>query len=158
MHNTEIEHKFLLRNTSYRSMAQHVYSIRQGYLCTDPERTIRIRQKDDKAYLTIKSKTDKQTLAKFEWEREINPADAQEIFRLCLPNIIEKQRYIIPWQGFIIEVDEFHGVNEGLCLAEIEVPSINMQLPELPDFIGEEVSLDYRYTNSYLATKPYTTW
>lgn len=158
MKNTEIEHKFLIRNESFRALATHVYSIRQGYLCTDPERTIRIRQKDDKAFITIKSKPDSQTLARFEWEREIDLLDAQEIFRLCLPNMIDKERYIVPWKGCIIEVDIFHGVNEGLKVAEIELQAIGQQLPELPDFIGEEVSYDYHYTNSYLATKPYSTW
>lgn len=158
MHNTEIEHKFLLRNTSYRDLATHVFTIRQGYLCTDPDRTIRIRQKDDKAYITIKSKTDVQTLARFEWEREISPDDAQQMLSMCVPHIIEKERFIVPWQGLTIEVDVFHGMNEGLCIAEIELSDIGQQLPELPDFIGEDVSRDRRYTNSYLATHPFTTW
>ena len=82
MKNTEIEHKFLLRDTSYRTMVSQVFTIRQGYLCTDPDRTIRIRQKDDKAFITVKSKPDAETLARFEWEREIDPKDAQEMLRM----------------------------------------------------------------------------
>ncbi len=158
MKNTEIEHKFLLHDTSYRQMATRISTIRQGYLSTDPDRTIRIRLKDDKAFITIKSRPNAQTLARFEWEREIDPNDAQEMLKMCPPYIIEKERYIVQWKDIIIEIDEFHGVNEGLCIAEIELDDINQTLPELPGFIGQEVSHDSRYSNSYLALLPYTMW
>ncbi len=158
MKNTEIEHKFLVVSTSYRQLATKHYTIRQGYLCTDPMRTIRVRQKGEKAYITIKSATNPATLARFEWEREITLDDVQALFPLCLPYMIEKERFIVPWHGLTIEIDEFHGVNEGLIIAEIELADINQPLPDLPDFIGEDVSRDSRYYNSNLANQPFSEW
>lgn len=158
MKNIEIEHKFLVLNDAFLPLATEHYTIRQGYLSTDPMRTIRVRQKGDKAYLTIKSKTDPTTLARFEWEREISLDDAQALFPLCLPNMIDKERYIVPWQGLKIEIDIFHGANEGLRIAEIEMSDIDMQLPDLPDFIGDEVSHDNKYSNANLTINPFSQW
>ena len=157
MQNTEIEHKYLLADHSYRQMASHVYTIRQGYLSTDPKRVVRIRQKDDKAFITIKSLTDPVTLARFEWEHEITTKDADALFPLCVPYIINKQRYIVKWENLIIEIDEFHGANEGLIMAEVELQSPDQQFT-LPSFIGKEVSDDPRYYNQYLSEHPYSTW
>lgn len=157
MKNTEIEHKYLVSSVAYRTMATAVHTIKQGYLCTDPDCTIRIRQKDDKAYITVKSKPN-DNLSRFEWEKEISLDDAQNLFPLCKTAMIEKERYIVPWQGLTIEIDEFHGENEGLILAEIELQTPDQIIPSLPDFIGQDVSHDARYYNSNLINNPYKNW
>ncbi|MBR3566368.1 MAG: CYTH domain-containing protein [Paludibacteraceae bacterium] len=157
MKNTEIEHKYLVSSVAYRTMATAVHTIKQGYLCTDPDCTIRIRQKDDKAYITVKSKP-ADNLSRFEWEKEISLDDAQNLFPLCKTAMIEKERYIVPWQELTIEIDEFHGENEGLILAEIELQTPNQIIPPLPDFIGQDVSHDARYYNSNLINNPYKNW
>ena len=170
MTNTEIERKYLLRNDSFRQLATAVVPIAQGYLSTDPDRTIRVRRKGDKAYLTIKGKNENGGISHFEWEKEITVNDAESLLSLCSNStprlgrgaggevLITKDRYLVPWQGLMIEVDVFHGANEGLVMAEIELPSEDYPMPELPDFIGEEVTADPRYYNSYLSAHPFSEW
>lgn len=156
--NLEIERKYLLRSSSFKSLATQVKRIRQGYLSVDPMRTIRIRQSNDKAYITIKSAAPEGSIARFEWERPIALEDFEALFPLCLPTSIEKERYIIPLpNGLKVEVDIFHGANEGLQLAEIELPSEETPIPPL-DFLGEEVTADPRYFNAYLVNHPYSQW
>lgn len=158
MSNTEIERKYLVINDSYKQMATSVQTIAQGYLSSSPDCTIRVRRKDDKAYLTVKGRNPEGSIAHFEWERQIETQDAEAMLLLCRQKPVEKERYIVPWQGLVIEVDVFHGANEGLVMAEIELPSEEYVLPALLAFIGEEVTSDPRYYNSYLSEHPFTTW
>lgn len=139
-------------------MAVQVRHLCQGYLSADKECTIRIRIADNNAYITIKGSNPKDSIEHFEWEKEINIDEAKTLMSLCRTGIIDKERYIVPFEGLTIEVDVFHGSNEGLILAEIELPTAVYNLPTLPDFIGNEVTFDHRYYNSYLSLHPYTEW
>ena len=146
--NTEIERKFLVRSDAFRSEATSSMEIRQGYLCKDPDKTIRVRICDTRAFLTIKSGKLRAGLAKFEWEREIELADAQELMKLCLPGAIEKTRYIIPCaNGRKWEVDVFQGRLEGRVLAEIELGSEDEAFAR-PAWLGEEVTGMPQYYNA----------
>ena len=150
--NTEIERKFLVTSEAFKAQATASYEIMQGYLCKDPEKTIRVRVRDARAFLTIKSSTLRQGLAKFEWEREIEPADAKELLCLCLPGAISKTRYIIPAPAYegqerCWEVDVFHGRLEGRILAEIELGDENESFLR-PDWLGEEVTGLPQYYNA----------
>lgn len=158
MQNTEIEHKYLVINDSYRETATHKHFICQGYLSVEPDRTIRIRRSDDRAYLTIKASAPQGSIARFEWEKPISLEDFNALFPHCLPGTIEKMRYIVPVEnGLKVEIDEFHGLNEGLVLAEIELPSEDTPFSK-PAFLGEDVTADPRFYNSYLSQHPFTTW
>ncbi|MBQ2520813.1 MAG: CYTH domain-containing protein [Paludibacteraceae bacterium] len=148
MNNTEIERKFLVTSDAFRTQATMQYEIMQGYLCKEPGKTIRVRIRDTRAFLTIKSSRLREGLAKFEWEREIDLADARELMQICLPGAISKTRYIIPtsnerkW-----EVDVFHGRLDGLVLAEIELGDEHEAF-ERPDWLGEEVTGQPQYYNA----------
>lgn len=143
----EIEHKYLVKDLSFRQLATRVYEIQQGYLNKDPERTVRIRIRDEKAYLTVKGKTSGDT--RQEYEFEIDKGVAEEMLKLALPGIIVKRRYIVPFDGFIWEIDEFLGSRKGLIVAEVEIPSSDTSY-SIPPFIGEEVTHDPSYFNSNL--------
>lgn len=144
----EIEHKFLVKSDNYRLMANAAHRIAQGYISRRPEGTVRVRILDDRAFLTVKGKND--GLVRDEWEYEIPLADAAEMLdRTCEGKSLEKTRYIVDYEGFIWEVDEFHGAREGLVVAEVEVPSADTVFP-LPPFVGEEVTGDPAYYNSNL--------
>ena len=155
--NQEIERKYLLADDSWRNLVTGVQHIRQGYLSLDPDRTIRVRRKDNQAFITIKGRNREGGISHFEWEHEISLADAEALFPLCLNPIIDKHRHLVPWQNFTIEIDVFHADNEGLVLAEIELPSENTPV-SLPPFITSEVTDDSRYQNSNLSVHPYTSW
>lgn len=154
MHNTEIERKFLVRSEAFKAQATTSYEIEQGYLCKDPDKTIRVRIRDTRAFLTIKSTKLREGLAKFEWEKEIDLADARELLAICLPGVISKTRYIIPavsdqpsdvsrkW-----EVDVFHGRLDGLVLAEIELGDEHEPYSR-PEWLGEEVTGQPQYYNA----------
>ncbi|MCR5050898.1 MAG: CYTH domain-containing protein [Paludibacteraceae bacterium] len=150
--NKEIERKFLVTSDAFISEATDSHHITQGYLCLDPERTIRIRLRDNQAFLTIKSTIDQVGIGRFEWEREIDVDDARQMLKACLPCIIEKTRYIIPAnvkgvQGRKWEVDVFHGRLEGRRLAELEMEDENEQY-ERPEWLGQEVTGQPEYYNS----------
>lgn len=148
MQNTEIERKFLVTNSTYRTLATCRCEIVQGYLCKDKERTIRVRIRDARAFLTIKSSNQQGGIARFEWEKEIDVTDARQLLDLCLPGVIEKTRYIVLAEnGLKWEIDEFHGRLDGLTLAELELESEN-QPYEKAAFVGEEVTDDPRYYNA----------
>ena len=153
---TEIERKFLVKG-EYRSLAQSKSRIVQGYLYADARKTIRIRIRGDKAYVTIKGPSADNGLSRFEWETEISIADAEEMMSLYEPGLIDKERYLIPYEGHLFEVDEFHGENEGLVVAEVEMKSPTEEVV-LPSFIGAEVTGEKRYYNSHLRKKPFTQW
>lgn len=154
----EIERKYLVRNADYRTFAISRVRIRQGYLSLCAKNSVRVRIWDQQAFLTIKSKIGHNGFSRYEWEKEIPVADAEELLQLAVSGYIDKYRYIVPLSdGLVCEVDEFMGDNEGLVLAEVELPSENMQFVR-PDFLGEEVTLDSHYYNSYLSLHPFTTW
>ena len=150
--NTEIERKFLVTSDAFMAQATTRYEIEQGYLCREPGKTIRVRIRDERAFLTIKSGKLREGLAKFEWEREIDLADARELMNLCLPGTISKTRYIIPappYQGEERkwEVDVFHGRKDGLVLAELELGDEHEPF-ERPEWLGEEVTGQPQYYNA----------
>ena len=145
----EIERKYLVTSDSYKHMAVARYHICQGYISREKTGTVRIRITDNKAYLTIKGKPAAGHFARYEWEKEIDVQEAQELMQLCQGTIIDKTRWIIPAaeEGLKWEVDEFHGKHEGLTLAEIELTSEEHQV-EKPSFVGEDVTSDSRYYNA----------
>lgn len=148
--NTEIERKFLVRDESFRKLASEVRHIRQGYLCRDKGRTVRIRIQDEKAYITIKGEAAADGISRFEWEKEIAREDAEQLLGMCLSTIIDKERYVVPNDGTVVEVDVFHGEHEGLILAEIELKSADEEYVK-PSFLGSEVSFDKAYSNARLS-------
>ena len=143
----EIEHKFLVTGNSYRQDATRRCEIKQGFLSRDPERTVRVRVKDDKGYITIKGKGTGAAHPEFEYE--IPLADALQLMNMCKPPVIEKSRFIVMHEGNRWEVDEFHGKLQGLVIAELEVPDVDYHF-SLPCFVGQEVTGDPRYYNSQL--------
>ena len=146
--NTEIERKFLVKSDAFKAEATQQYEIEQGYLCKEPGKTIRVRIRDERAFLTIKSGKLREGLAKFEWEREIELSDAQELMKLCLPGAIHKTRYIIPInESRKWEVDVFHGRLNGLVLAELELGDEHEPY-ERPSWLGEEVTGLPQYYNA----------
>ena len=152
----EIERKFLVKG-EFRMLASEQRHIAQGYLCSHPERTVRVRLCDERAYLTIKGKSSADGVIRYEWENEISLEEAHELLQMCEPGVIEKTRYFIPFEGHCIEVDEFHGENEGLLLAEVELTDPEEKLV-LPDWIGEEVTGNLRYYNVLLCRYPFREW
>lgn len=150
----EIERKYLVVNDNYK--VGKPQRISQGYICSENNRVVRIRIKSDKAYLTIKNATI--GFARNEYEYEIPVADAEAMLQnTCQQPIIDKTRYIIEHKGFTWEIDEFHGDNEGLVVAEIELEHKD-DVFELPDFVGKEVTGDARYYNACLFKNPYKMW
>ncbi len=141
----EIEHKYLVKNRSYLDYAIKKVEISQAYLSKDPFRTVRIRTIDQHGYLTIKGKTEFDT--REEYEYEIPLEDAEKLFKIALPGMIQKTRYILDYKGWRWEVDEFHGSREGLILAELELNQSRRDYP-LPSFIGEDVTGNPAYYNS----------
>ncbi|HPG34240.1 MAG: CYTH domain-containing protein [Lentimicrobium sp.] len=151
----EIEHKFLVNSSAYRSLAKPVL-YRQGYLVVLSDKIVRVRTAGTKAYITIKAKVS--VLTRKEYEYEIPLADAETMLNeMCMGPLIEKYRYKIFYEGFVWEVDEFLGDNNGLVVAEIEVKSENQDFP-IPLWVDTEVTGDPRYLNSNLSKKPFNTW
>ena len=152
----EIERKFLVCG-NYKASAYKASRISQGYLCSDPARTVRVRLKDGKGFLTIKGAGDESGMSRFEWEKEISADDAKALLAICDPGVIDKTRHLVKVGGHTYEVDEFHGDNEGLTVAEIEL-SDEAEAFERPSWLGKEVTGDARYYNSALAKHPYKDW
>ena len=153
----EIERKFLVKDSSFKEQAFSSSQIAQGYICSSRGRTVRIRIRDEKGYLTIKGPAGENGLSRYEWEKEIPLDEAQELMKLCEPGMIDKTRYLVQSGNHVFEVDEFYGENEGLVVAEVELSSENESF-EKPDFIGEEVTGIAKYYNSFLMKFPYTKW
>jgi len=152
----EIERKFLLKNDSWRNYYTKKMELRQGYLSVSRECTVRVRVSDDKGWMTIKGIT--RNISRSEFEYLIPKVDAENmLLEFASENIVEKIRYFIDYQGAEWVVDEFFGRNRGLFLAEIELSSEDV-IYEKPAWLGEEVSGDYRYSNSNLSKKPYLNW
>jgi adenylate cyclase len=149
----EIERKFLIKGSAWRRAG--AMRLRQGYLSTAKGRTVRVRTAGDKACLTIKGMAVGATRLEFEYE--IPYEDAKELLNLCEMPLIEKDRHRVEEGGVVWEIDEFHGENRGLIIAEVELESEDQPFSK-PDWVGEEVTGDRRYFNSNLIKKPYTKW
>ena len=154
----EIERKFLIKSLPDDMSG---ITMRQGYLQPEKERAVRIRtvEKDGskKGVLTIKGMGSKSGMSRYEFETEIPVPDADHLLSLCDQPLIEKTRFKYDHEGLIWEIDEFHGVNDGLIVAEVELESEDQQLNK-PDFIGDEVTGQIKYYNMMLLKNPYTTW
>ena len=152
----ETERKFLVTGDGYKAEAVEKHRIRQGYIAHDEGRSVRVRIRDGKGILTVKG-----PFIGFgsrpEWEKELTLPEAEDLFRLCKPGSVDKTRWIVPAGERFFEVDEFHGENEGLVMAEIELADADESFPK-PSWLGEEVTGDKRYYNGYLARKPFKTW
>ncbi|MEY2921549.1 MAG: hypothetical protein RL108_158 [Bacteroidota bacterium] len=153
----EIERKFLVTSMEFISEYFKQHSIAQGYLNSNPERTVRVRIKGEKGFITIKGAGNESGLSRMEWEKEIPFEEAQSLLQLCEKGAIEKTRYEVKYGNHIIEIDVFQGENQGLILAEIELQNENESI-ERPNWLGEEVTGDIRYYNSYLSLHPFKTW
>ena len=153
----EIERKFLVRNENFKKVAHKEVRIIQGYLSTEPERTVRVRIKGEKAFLTIKGISNESGLSRYEWEKEISTTDARELLSICQPGIIDKTRYLVAQNQHIYEIDEFYGESLGLTVAEIELTSEDEAYTK-PDWLGDEVTGDVKYYNSQLMSNPFTKW
>lgn len=150
---TEIERKFLIEG-DFLSEATSKTRIVQGYICSEKGRTVRVRIRDDKGYLTVKGAASSSGLSRYEFEREVPLEDAEQMLRLCEQESINKERYLVPYKGHTWEVDVFHGHNEGLILAEIELSREDEPF-ERPSWLGKEVTGDRRYYNSVLTRTPF---
>ncbi len=156
--NTEIERKFLVKDNSWMDHVESKTAIAQAYLSKDPDRTVRVRIAGDEAFITIKGRPPAdRPLDTPEFEYAIPVEDAEKLLKLCLPGTITKVRHLIPDGPHTWEVDVFHGENEGLIMAEIELASENEPFNK-PAWLGEEVTYDFRYKNGKLAENPFTTW
>ena len=153
----EIERKFLVNSDAYRSEASSVLTMTQGYLNSDPERSVRIRLTDQTGFITVKGKSNESGLSRFEWEKEIPLSEAQSLLELCEKPIIDKIRYNVPVANHVFEVDVFAANNEGLVIAEVEL-SHEQQPYTRPDWLGKEVTGEVKYYNSKLSQKPYKEW
>jgi CYTH domain-containing protein len=152
----EIERKFLV-NGEFKPYAHASHHLVQGYLCRTGGRTVRIRLRDDRGFITIKGPSTDGGVSRYEWEREITRDEAVELLRLCEPALVEKTRWLVRSGRHTFEVDEFHGDNAGLVVAEVELGAPD-EAYEPPPFLGREVTGDARYYNSYLSAHPYATW
>lgn len=153
----ETERKFLVVSDHFKQEAFRATEIRQGYISSGNGRTVRVRIRDKKGYLTIKGPSPDGGLSRYEWEQEIDLKDAAELMALCEPGIIHKTRFEVISGDLIIEVDEFYGENDGLVVAEIELPDASTPYIR-PWWLGEEVTGIKRYYNAQLRKHPYCSW
>ncbi|MDD2284763.1 MAG: CYTH domain-containing protein [Paludibacter sp.] len=153
----ETERKFLVTSAAYKKDGFRRTHIIQGYISINPEATVRIRIRDNQAYLTIKGKSNEQGTSRFEWEKEIDVTEARELLQLCSFGLIEKYRYEVSASEHVFEVDEFLGLNAGLVVAEIELKN-EADFFEKPAWLGEEVTGDKRYYNAMLSQHPFNQW
>ena len=153
----EIERKFLVTNHIFIAESKEKFRIVQGYLNSNPDRTVRVRIKGNKGFLTIKGKGNDSGMTRFEWEKEITISEAEALLPLCEKGAIDKIRYNVMHENHLFEVDVFFGENEGLIVAEIELQSENESF-EKPNWLGEEVTSDERYYNAYLSNNPFKSW
>jgi CYTH domain-containing protein len=153
----EIERKFLVNSNSYRTEASSVITITQGYLNSDPDRSVRVRLSGQTGFLTVKGKSSSSGLSRFEWEKELSKTDAEALLKLCENTIISKTRYNVPVGAHVFEVDEFLADNNGLIIAEVELGSEDEKFSK-PDWLGEEVTGIPKYYNSNLSNTPVCKW
>ncbi|MGB1308762.1 MAG: CYTH domain-containing protein [Oceanihabitans sp.] len=153
----EIERKFLVESTAFKNEALKKTRIIQGFLSTNKKRTVRVRVKGEQGFLTIKGKSSKNGLSRFEWEKEITKAEAKSLLKLCKKGIIDKIRYEIKVENHVFEVDVFSKENQGLIVAEVELNSETESF-EKPKWLGKEVTGEIKYYNAQLSKKPYKKW
>ncbi|WP_224491234.1 CYTH domain-containing protein [Robertkochia flava] len=153
----EIEHKFLVITDDYRRSALKKTPIEQGFLNTDPDRTVRVRLRGSKGYLTVKGRSNDSGTSRFEWEHPISKNEAKALLSLCEPGAIKKTRFEVEYEGKLFEIDVFHEDNEGLVIAEIELEAEGEHF-EKPEWLGREVTGVKRYYNSMLSKHPYSNW
>lgn len=152
----EIERKFLVKG-DYKSSAVKATRITQGYLCSIPERTVRVRIKGEKGFITIKGIGNDSGASRFEWEKEIPVEEVKQLLNICEPGVIDKTRYLVKAGPHTFEVDEFYGDNEGLVMAEVELSEEGESFIK-PEWLGQEVTGDVKYYNSMLMKNPYKNW
>ncbi len=157
MEHLEIERKFLVSSDGYKQSATSQTRIAQGFLNTDPSRTVRVRIMGEKGFLTVKGASNDSGTTRFEWEIEISTAEAANLIDLCETGILEKYRFEVPCGKHIFEVDEFLGENKGLVVAEVELEHEDEPF-ERPDWLGEEVTGQRKYYNSQLSKTPFKEW
>lgn len=158
MSGMEIERKFLVKKDSdFKAQAYTHDRIKQGYICSGHGRTVRVRLRGDRAYLTIKGPSRDGGLSRYEFEKEIAVEEAEQLFALCEPGVIDKTRYLVKSGRHTFEVDEFYGENEGLVMAEVELQSPDEPF-ERPAFLGLEVTGDRRFYNGHLRQQPFSFW
>ncbi len=153
----EIERKFLVTSEAYKSDAFKTTHIKQAFLNRAPERTVRVRIRGNEGFITVKGKGNESGTSRFEWEKMITVKEAEALFEICEPGIIEKMRYEVKAENHIFEVDEFLGENEGLTIAEVEL-SKEDELYAKPSWLGDEVTGQKKYYNSQISKQPYNTW
>lgn len=153
----EIERKFLVTSDVFKKEAHQKFRIIQGFLNRDPERTVRVRLKEDKGILTVKGRSSNDGLSRFEWEKDISKNEAKALLELCEKGVIDKLRYEVKVNNHIFEIDEFFGDNEGLVIAEVELKAEDEVFTK-PNWLGEEVTGDIKYYNSQLSRQPYKIW
>lgn len=153
----EIERKFLVKDDTFKEVAFNKLVIVQGYLNRNPRRTVRVRTMGNQGFMTVKGISSFDGTTRFEWEKEIPYEEAKVLLELCELATIEKERYLVKAGIHTFEVDEFHGVNEGLVVAEIELSYADEPF-EIPEWLGEEVTGNPRYYNSQLSKQPYCVW
>jgi len=153
----EIERKFLVTSNGFATQAFAQNRIAQGYLSSNPDRTVRVRIKGEKGFLTIKGKGNETGTTRLEWETELSLLEAKPLLAICEKGVIHKTRYEVPIGKHTFEVDVFSDENEGLIVAEIELTDEN-EVFEKPNWLGKEVTNDKRYYNAYLSQNPFKTW
>ena len=153
----EIERKFLVKSEEFKTISFAKNEISQGYLNSNPERTVRVRIKGNQGYLTIKGKGNETGMSRLEWEKEIPIDEAKMLLNLCESGVISKVRYEVKFGNHVYEVDVFFGENKGLIIAEIELQSEDEAF-EKPHWLGEEVTNNEKYYNSYLSNNPFKNW
>lgn len=155
--NQEIERKFLVKNEAFKKEAQQEIHIVQAFISSHPDRMVRIRKSDENAFISIKGSPSSSGISRFEWEKELSLADADQLLELCEDGRISKSRYVVPVGKHRFEVDVFHGENEGLILAEIELSHEEEEFDH-PHWLGEEVTGQAPYYNANLSRNPYKNW
>ncbi|WP_299054370.1 CYTH domain-containing protein [uncultured Polaribacter sp.] len=153
----EIERKFLVKNDDFKSESYSKKYLKQGYLNTDKNRTVRIRISDKTAFITIKGKSNNAGTTRFEWEKEIQMQEAEALLLLCEPSIVEKTRYLVKAEPHTFEVDVFAGDNKGLIIAEIELKNETEKFIK-PDWLADEVTGNVKYYNSNISKNPFKNW
>jgi adenylate cyclase len=153
----EIERKFLVKNEDFKKEAMIKTRIIQGYLSLVPERTVRVRVKGDKGFITIKGIGNASGASRYEWEKEIPVAEVEELLKICEPGVIDKTRFQVKAGKHIFEIDEFYGDNQGLVVAEVQLAAENEDFIK-PTWLGEELTGDHKNYNSNLMKFPFTKW
>ena len=153
----EIERKFLVKNNSFKNDSFKRLSIKQGFLNSNKNRVVRIRIINKKGFITVKGKSNKKGLSRFEWEKKIPVKEAKKLLKLCENRVIKKKRYLVKVEKHTFEIDVFKGKNKGLVVAEVELNHEEESFSK-PDWLGKEVTGETKYYNSELSKVPFNDW